>query len=431
MFSTPNRAADSAPTIARSRTVSLVNLMRYDYATVREMRWIGCWVVCVCGLAHAQTTVLATSAILDGKGGVLRNQRITIEGSRIAGVAAGQGKATYDLRGLTVMPGWIDTHVHLNWHYDANHKYVAGRDKPEEAALYTAENAWLTLQGGFTTVQSVGAAIDGPIRDRINQGVLPGPRVLTSLRQINERSGTPEEIRELVRRTKTEGADLIKIFATTGMGAGGKQSMSDEQIQAACGEAKSIGLRVLVHAIGAEGAKAAILAGCTAIEHGSYVDDSVLDLMAQRGTYFDPNFLVIHNYLENRSSWNFPEASFQALETALGPTASILRRARAHHVKVVFGTDAVAGAHGCNAEEFIYRVRDAGERAMDAIASATSMAAESLGMGDRIGTIAPGFEADLIAVDGNPLEDITAVRRVVFVMKGGKIYRNTARGEVQ
>jgi len=170
--------------------------------------------------------------VLDGKGGTLRNQRITIEGSRISSVAAGQGAASYDLRGLTVMPGWIDTHVHLNWHFDADHKYVAGRDKPEGGALYTAENAWLTLQGGFTTVQSVGAAIDGTVRDRINAGSLPGARVLTSLRQINERSGTAAEIRELVRRTKAEGADVIKIFATTGMGAGGAQSMSDEQIQA-------------------------------------------------------------------------------------------------------------------------------------------------------------------------------------------------------
>jgi imidazolonepropionase-like amidohydrolase len=237
--------------------------------------------------------------------------------------------------------------------------------------------------------------------------------------------------RELVRRTKSEGADLIKIFATTGMGAGGNQSMSDEQIQAACGEAKALGLRVLVHAIGAAGAKAAILAGCTAIEHGSYVDAAVLDLMAQRGTYFDPNFLVIHNYLENRSSWSFPDASFQALEKALEPTASILRQARAHYVKVVFGTDAVAGAHGRNAEEFIYRVRDAGEKPMDAIVSATSMAAESLGLGSRIGTVAQGFEADLVAVEGNPIDDITAVRRVVFVMKGGTVYRNTARAPVK
>jgi len=157
----------------------------------------------------------------------------------------------------------------------------------------------------------------------------------------------------------------------------------------------------------------------------------VLDLMMQRGTYFDPNLLVIHNYLENRSSWSFPDAQFQAFEKALEPTGSILRQARAHYVKVVFGTDAVAGAHGRNAEEFIYRVREGGEKLMDAIVSATSMAAESLGLGSRIGTVAPGFEADLVAVEGNPIDDITAVRRVVFVMKGGTVYRNTARAAVK
>ena len=377
----------------------------------------------------AQTIVLQTSMVLDGKGGTLRNQRIVIDGSKIASIGAGggQGAPAYDLRGLTVMPGWIDTHVHLTWHFDANRKYFTGHEKPEELAMYTAENAWVTLQGGFTTVQSVGAAMDAVVRDRINNGALPGPRILTSLRQINERSGTPDQIRELVRQTKAEGGDLIKIFATTGMGAGGNQSMSDEQIQDACGEAKAQGLRVLVHAIGAAGAKAAILAGCTSIEHGSYVDDAALEMMAEHGTFFDPNFLVLHNYLDNRTSFNFPEASFQSLQNAIAPTADILKQARAHHVKIVFGTDAVAGAHGRNAEEFVYRVRDAGDKPMDAIVSATSMAAESLGLGGKIGTVAPGFEADLVAVEGNPLEDITAVRRVVWVMKGGKVYRSDAR----
>ena len=375
----------------------------------------------------AQPIVLQTSTILDGTGRSLANQQIVVENGRIRSIGPGRAKATYDLRGLTVMPGWIDTHVHLNWHFDANHKLVNGREDPEDAARFTAENARLTLEGGFTTVQSVGAEIDKVIRDRIAAGEIPGPRVLTSLRQINDRSGTPDAIRALVQKTKADGADLIKLFATTGMGAGGNQSMSDEQIQATCSEAKAQGLRTLVHAIGAAGAKAAILAGCTAIEHGSYVDDAALDLMAEHGTYFDPNFLVIHNYLDNRASFNFTEANFKSLADALDPTASVLRRARARHVKVVLGTDAVAGAHGRNAEEFVYRVRDAHDQPMDALVSGTSMAAESLGLGKEIGTLAPGFQADLVATDGNPLADITAVRRVVFVMKGGKVYKGANR----
>jgi len=375
-------------------------------------------------LGFAQPIVLETSTILDGKGGVLKNQQIVIEGSRIQVVTRGRSTATYDLRGLTVMPGWIDTHIHLTWHFDSHHKLANQSEPPQASALYAAENAWLTLQGGFTTVQSVGAPIDADVRDRIAEGSLPGPRILTSVRQITDKSGTPDEIRALVRKTKTEGADVIKLFATSGLGAGGAQTMSDEQIQAACGEAKAVGLRAVVHAIGSDGAKAAVLAGCTSIEHGDFLDDATLALMAERGTYFDPNFLVLHNYLDNRASFNFPETTFTALEKALGPTADVLRRARLRHVKVIFGTDAVAGAHGRNAEEFIYRVRDGHDSPMEALRSATSLAAESLGLGDRIGTVAPGFDADLVATDGNPLEDITAVRRVVFVMKGGKVYKN-------
>jgi len=330
------------------------------------------------------------------------------------------------------MPGWIDTHIHLNWHMDANRKSIASGGKPEDAALYTEADAWMTLQGGFTTVQSVGAAIDGPVRDRINEGVLPGPRVLTSLIQIQGAGGgrgqqhpwTVDELRDIVRKNKADGADVIKLFATSGLGAGGNQSMTDEQIQAVCSEAKAEGLRSVVHAIGDAGARAAVLAGCTSIEHGTFLKDETLDLMVQRGTYFDPNLLVLHNYLDNRASFTFTEQALKTLEDGLAPTADVLRRARARHVKLIFGTDAVAGSHGRNAEEFVYRVKDAGEKPMDAIVSATSLSAESLGLGKEIGTVAAGFQADLVAVEGDPLADITAVRRVRFVMKAGKVYRN-------
>ena len=281
----------------------------------------------------------------------------------------------------------------------------------------------MTLQDGFTTVQSLGAFIDKAVRDRIDQGLLPGPRILTSLRQITDRSGDPDALRALVRQTKADGADVIKLFATSGLGAGGNQTMSDEQIQATCGEAKAVGLRSVVHAIGDAGARAAVLAGCTSIEHGTFLTDETLDLMAARGTYFDPNLLVLHNYLDNRGGFSFSAETLATIEKGIAPTIDVLR-ARARHVKIIFGTDAVAGAHGRNAEEFVYRVRDAHETPMDALMSATSVSAESLGLGRQIGTIAPGCDADLVAVDGNPLTDITAVRRVVFVMKGGRIYRN-------
>ncbi len=373
----------------------------------------------------AQTIVISAGTVIDGKGGVLRNQQITVEGSRIATVAPGHARAQYNFRNLTVMPGWIDTHVHLDWHFDTTGKLAKTRDeRPEETVLYDAENAWVTLLGGFTTVQSVGSRFDAPVRDRIDHGRLPGPRILTSFRQITKDSGNPDELRKLVRQTKADGADLIKLFATSGLGSGGAQTMTDEQIQAVCSEAKAVGLRSLVHAISDQGARASVLAGCTSIEHGTFVTDDTLKLMAGRGTYFDPNFLVLHNYLEQPDKFDFPEKTVAILQNALAPTAAVLRRARKLNVKVVLGTDAVAGAHGRNAEEFIYRVNDGGDTPMQALMSGTSVAAESLGLGNKIGVIAPGYEADLVAVEGNPLNDITAVRRVLFVMKAGKVVRD-------
>ena len=380
--------------------------------------------------------MIDAGTILDGRGGTLHNQQIVIENGRIVSIAAGSAKADYDLRNLTVMPGWIDTHIHLNWHMDANHKSVSGGGKPEDMALYTEADAWMTLEGGFTTVQSVGNMADKPVRDHIDEGVLPGPRVLTSLIQIQGARGgrgaephqwTADELREMVRKDKADGADVIKLFATSGLGAGGGQSMTDEQIQAVCGEAKAVGMRSVVHAIGDSGARAAVLAGCTSIEHGTFLKDETLDLMAQRGTFFDPNLLVLHNYLENKDAYTFTEEALATLQKGLAPTEDVIRRARARHIKISFGTDAVAGAHGRNAEEFIYRVKDAGEKPMDAIVSATSVSADSLGMSKEIGAIAPGMQADLVAVAGDPLTDITAVRHVVFVMRGGKVYKNVAR----
>lgn len=371
-----------------------------------------------------QRAVIQTSTIFDGKGGTIKDAQIVIEGSRIVSVGPGRAAADIDLRGLTVMPGWIDTHIHLNWHMDEHNKSVANTQNQADNALYAAGDGWMTLQGGFTTVQSVGAAIDGVVRDRIAQGLIPGPRILTSLRQIQAQSGDPDALRALVRKTKEEGADVIKLFATSGLGAGGGQTMTDAQIQAVCGEAKAVGLRTVVHAIGDAGARAAVMAGCTSIEHGTFLTNETLDLMAQKGIWFDPNLLVLHNYLDKRDSYTFTPQALETLEKGLAPTIDVLQRARARKVQIIFGTDAVAGAHGRNAEEFVYRVKDAHEKPMDAIVSATSLSAQSLELGDRIGAIAPGMEADVVAIAGNPLEDITAVRRVAFVMKGGQVYRN-------
>ena len=180
-----------------------------------------CLIFAIASIASAQTIVISAGTVIDGKGAVLRNQQIVVEGSKITAVRRGNAHANYDLRGFTVMPGWIDTHVHITWHFNAEHKYVGGREDPKELALYTAENAWLTLWGGFTTVQSVGAPMDVDVRNRINQGSLPGPRILTSVRQINSMTAkTPEEYREFVRKTKAESRGFDQAVRHRGHGRG-------------------------------------------------------------------------------------------------------------------------------------------------------------------------------------------------------------------
>lgn len=386
----------------------------------------------VAALAQDGPVVIKADTVLDGKGGTLSNTSIMVQGSRISRIDANAQGTTYDLRGLTVMPGWIDTHAHIVQHFDRKTGKIPrqGDETAQQSALYAVENAYATLLGGFTTVQSPGAELDKDLRDWINEGSVPGPRILTSLRAITDKTGTPDEIRAFVRQAVADGADVIKIFATSSIREGGDQTMTNAQLEAACAEAHAAGKRAMVHAQGPEGAKAAILAGCNSIEHGNRLTDEVLDLMAQRKVYFDPNFgLLLHNYLENRARFiggNFNEAGFAFMEKGIPIGIDTFKRALTRNIPIVFGTDAVAGANGRNYEEFVYRVRDGGQKPMAAIVAATSTAAQSLDLGSKIGTIAPGFEADIIATDGNPLQDITAVRRVVFVMKSGKVYKNLA-----
>jgi imidazolonepropionase-like amidohydrolase len=382
----------------------------------------------------AQTTPIVVKAgtLIDGKGGTQSNVAIVIQDSKIVRIEPARAGTTYDLSSQTVMPGFIDTHAHLFDHFDRTSgrlRTAAIPETPAQTMLYMVENAYRTLQAGFTTVQSPGNELDKDLRDWINDGRVPGPRVLTSLRQIFDNTGSPEEIRAFVRKAVADGADFIKIFATGSIREGGKQTMTDAQIQAACGEANALGKRTLAHAQGPEGAKAAVLAGCTTIEHGNRLTDEVIRLMVEHGTYFDSNnHLMIYNYLENKSHFlgigNYTEEGFTYMERGLAPGNDSFKRALAAKVKMVFGTDATAGAHGRNAEELIYRVREGGQAPMDAIVTATSRSAESMRLGDRIGTIAPGMQADIIATDRNPLQDITAVRHVTFVMKGGTVFKN-------
>jgi imidazolonepropionase-like amidohydrolase len=382
--------------------------------------------------AQNQATVIRGLSAFDGRGRVISNATIVVRDGKIASVeSGGAATATYDLRRLTILPGLIDTHVHLDTHFGADGRATSRGETPQQSILYEAENAYITLMAGFTTVQSIGSPLDVDVRAAIARGAMPGPRLLTSIRPINEDSGTPDEIRAFVRKLKADGADLVKLFASKSSREGGAQTMTDAQIQAACAEAKTVGLRTWVHAHSPSSVRAATLAGCTTVTHGSQVTDVELKLMQEHGTYFEPNIgLVSQNYLENKSRYfgigNFNEEGFAFTEKGIPMKREMFKRAlTVSGLKLLMGTDAGAGAHGRSAEEIIYRVQVAGQSARDALRDATSLNAQSLNLGDRIGSIADGFEADLIAVDGDPLQDITALRRVVFVMKGGRVYKNS------
>ena len=371
---------------------------------------------------------IRASRMLDGRGGVFSNIDIAVKDGKIVSVGPSAGAVTHNLSALTVMPGFIDTHVHIGWHFDAKGRYHAGPEPAEQAALYGAENAWVTLMAGFTTVQSVGAASDKPLRDAINRGVLPGPRILTSLGQVSNAKWTVEQIREDIRRKKADGADLIKIFASASIRDGGVPTLSQEQVDAACGEARNQGLRSMVHAHSPESIMRAARARCTVVEHGGLATAEALKALADAGVYFDPNIgLVTQNYLENRARFlgigNYTEEGFSAMEKALGLKDRMFTAAlKTPNLKMVMGTDAVAGAHGQNAREPIERVRS-GQTPLAAITGMTWLAAESMGLGTAIGTLAPGFNADIVAVEGDPRVDIHALQRVRFVMKDGKVYK--------
>jgi imidazolonepropionase-like amidohydrolase len=386
------------------------------------------------GPAQSNRIVIAASTVLDGKGRVLHDTRIVIEGSKIVAIDPKAGPVDYDLRGLTVLPGWIDAHVHITWSFGPDGKNAGQGGTTQEAAYQSASNAFVTLMAGFTTIQSVGSPADVPLRDAIARGLLPGPRILTAVGALSgrgEQTGTPDEIRAFVRKQKEAGADLIKIYASGGM-TRGTMTMSQEQLNAACDEGKKLGLRTLVHAF-RDAVRAATIAGCTEVEHGLGASDDDLKLMAERGTYLNPQAgLLLETYLQYKERYlaapYYTEEGFARMKDLIPAHQEFIKRAlRIPGLKVVYGTDAVAGTHGRNAEDFIYRVRDSGVDPMAAMVSANSLGAESLGMADQIGSIAPDLQADIIALDGDPLKDITAVRRVVFVMKGGIVCKNAAR----
>ena len=391
-------------------------------------------------LALGQETAITLTAgrVVGGRGGVGGPAAVVVEGGRIVQIGSGAADrgVVYDLSGFTLLPGLIDTHVHISWHFDRNGRYAtrASNETPEEATLFISGNAYTTLMAGFTTVQSLGSPSDADLRDAIARGTVPGPRVLTSLTSLNDGTGSPDQMRQRVGELADRGADVIKIFASESIRTGGAPTLSQEQLDAACAEARARGLRTAVHAHSIESVRRAVLAGCTVIEHGALIDRATMQLMVEHGTYFDPNiFLVSDNYLTNKERFlgigSYTEEGMRITEEVIPVKLNMFKEAlQVPGLKILFGTDGVAGSFGRLQDELIYRVQVGGQDPGAAIVSATYMAAESLELQNEIGSLARGMGADVIAVDGNPLEDITALRRVVFVMKGGKVYKNLPTG---
>lgn len=374
-------------------------------------------------------TVLLTDRALDGVGGKLHNARIHIDGGKIVSLAGAARGNVIDLRGYTVLPGWIDAHVHIASHFDRTGHLATDKESPDQGALEMAEAAWKTLLAGFTTIQSVGDPSEGPLRDAIRDHDLPGPRLLTSLAPIEGNlNATAEGLRALVRERKAQGADLIKIFASNSQRVGAKPTFTEEQLKVLCDEARAVGLRSMVHAYRGQVAAAA-RAGCREIEHATYATLDDLQTAVKAGAYLTPQVgLVVQNYIENQDRYiGIDGYTVQGMTVMLRDMpedfAVCTRLVHMPGAKMVFGTDATAGAHGRNAEEFIGRVQHCGQTPMAALVAANSVAAEAIGMGGQLGRLAPGYDADIIALDGDPLQDITAVRRVVFVMRGGNVYK--------
>jgi imidazolonepropionase-like amidohydrolase len=373
---------------------------------------------------------IRAARVLDGTGQVLANATLVVRGARITAIEQpGSGPVDIDLGRSTLLPGLIDVHSHIGWHFGSSGRFEPRAQTPSQDILYAAENAYLTLMAGFTTIQSPGQPGDVDLREAIARGVLPGPRILTSILQITPNSGAPEALRQIVRELKTQRADVVKIIDVVGLRGGGARAMTRDQFEALCGEAKAQGLRTMVHAQTNESVRTAVDAGCMQIEHGTDIDDSALRLMAERGVYFDPHVgVVMQNYHRNRLKFlgiaEYTEDSFASMEQAMRLNAVMIRKAVATPgLKLVMGSDAVAGAHGRNADELVERVRQGRQTPMDAIVSATSLAAESLNLAKSVGRLAAGYQADIIAVDGDPATDITSLTRVAFVMREGKIYK--------
>ena len=399
-----------------------------------------------------KTVVIRAGHMLDVKTGkILTGQMIVIQGDKIANVGGGarvpSDATVIDLPNATVLPGLIDAHTHIT--FTPNFGYSRLAISVPREALTGARNAKVTLEAGFTTIRNVGASgySDVALRDAVNAGDVPGPRMLVSGPALSITGGHcdnnllpfdyhatnggvadgVEAVQHKTREIIKYGADLIKICATGGVLSKGDNPQHSQytldEMKAIVTDAHRLGRKVAAHAHGAEGIRWASMAGVDSIEHGSYIDDAAIAEMKKNGTYLVPTLYLGDWFLENAEKIGTPPDLIAKGKEVMPAARKNVARAFAAGVKVGFGTDAAVYPHGMNAHEFAVMVK-LGLTPLQAIQSATINDADLLGWSDKVGTIEPGKWADIIAVDGDPLADVTTLERVKFVMKGGEVVKN-------
>ena len=404
-------------------------------------------------------TLVHAGQLIDGRSDTAaREKTLVVEGETIVEIAdgylqPGADDEVIDLRGSCVLPGLMDMHTHLTNEGSKDSYTERLRLNPGDFAIRSVVYAERTLMAGFTTVRDVGDRynLSIPLRNAINRGFIPGPRIFTAAKSLATTGGHADssngmradlqgdpgpkegvvnsvgDARKAVRQRYKDGADLIKITATGGVLSLAKNShnpqFSDEVLRAIVETADDYGFMVAAHAHGAEGMKRAIRAGVRTIEHGTFMDDEVIRLMKEHGTYLVPTIMA-GKWVEAKAKIDgfFPEV-VRPKAAAVGPVISdTFAKAYQSGVKIAYGTDTGVSAHGDNAEEFVHMVAG-GMPPMEAIQSATAVTAELLGIDDEVGTLEAGKLADLIAVDGDPLADVAVLQNVRFVMKEGVVYK--------